>query len=850
MKRVLLLAFLICNCALLHAQTTPETALPLAEGTNSYTFEEVSYNNYVYYTYTAPTETGVLLIATLPNTNISVQASKDGTSATLISGLRSNNGLKWSYPIKSGETVFISASCYNSADVSFDIEIKEEANIGHGATCDDAITATTEQFFVPAHSYYDNQSFTNYTLPTYISYNCEEDGVLQMSLAGSPSGFTIQEGCDGTTTNVTTSYDYTTGATTANVEVTAGKQYFIALILYSPLMATFELTHPVIGASCDMPYTAQEIGNVLPAATGKYWYRYSPNQDGYIVLSSESTLPGGNISVYYSCNDYSPFASIDGHFGIRFTVNSYTTSYIICIEKTEATATDETFNLTFEPAQPGDLFSNPIVLTENTATTPLYNGTYYYSVTVPGEGSSFMNVTTTATLSGSSVALYNKDSQYNTLASGTNSLRSEVTGGQTYIIAWSCYEGINNFDFTISYESIAQGDICSNPLPAVAGENTLAAGAEKWYTYTATIDGYLMIDTDIDITVSFPYDCSSYSSSRATQKIATITKTEVTQGTTCLIKFSNVTAATTFFLEEAEYAEGESCATAIATEAGTINLPKQTLNVWYKYTATQDGMLVIDSNIDYEYGSTGTSMVSVKEGSCTAYPTSLFDYNNYIFKGSLAATAGKEYYINVVTFSAQADKTLSIAIRDYEPGESCANPMELPEGDIFLPLSKPTTPIWFYVDLLNGYELKVESVDYDYFDMAIYNDCAATSYLATSEYYYNDENYGYRLIYTATADGKYILKLNRTNNADTPVTVTIDKLSGLDAVKGENLVVVKNNNIIVTPNDATRTDVAIYDITGKLVKGQAIYNTTTFTAERGIYIVKVGDTVKKVVINR
>jgi hypothetical protein len=55
------------------------------------------------------------------------------------------------------------------------------------------------------------------------------------------------------------------------------------------------------------------------------------------------------------------------------------------------------------------------------------------------------------------------------------------------------------------------------------------------------------------------------------------------------------------------------------------------------------------------------------------------------------------------------------------------------------------------------------------------------------------------------------------------------------------------NNIIVTAN-GTRTNVVIYDITGKVVAAQAVYDNVTFSVEKGIYIVKVADQVKKVAI--
>lgn len=61
MKRQLLSAFLMCVFISMYSQTSVDTALPLQEGYNSYTFEDSGSSNSVYYVYTAPAEQGKLL---------------------------------------------------------------------------------------------------------------------------------------------------------------------------------------------------------------------------------------------------------------------------------------------------------------------------------------------------------------------------------------------------------------------------------------------------------------------------------------------------------------------------------------------------------------------------------------------------------------------------------------------------------------------------------------------------------------------------------------------------------------------------------------------------------------------
>lgn len=125
---------------------------------------------------------------------------------------------------------------------------------------------------------------------------------------------------------------------------------------------------------------------------------------------------------------------------------------------------------------------NPIVITDGEYNTPQYNGIYYYSITVPEGNSCFLIVDATATellSSSTQVALYDINNPYSPLAQGQDYIKNEVSGGSTYLIAWTCNEGINNFPFVVSYETIEQGDVCSNPLDAVAGENILQTGSKS-----------------------------------------------------------------------------------------------------------------------------------------------------------------------------------------------------------------------------------------------------------------------------------------------------------------------------------------------------------------------------------
>lgn len=851
MKRQLLSTFLMCAFFSLYSQTTVDTALPLQEGYNSYTFESGSSTNSVYYVYTAPADQGKLLTVEKADASTSIMLSEDGSYNTTITGIISSNTSI--YPIKGGQTVYLTLTTY-STTVEFNITLAD-ADVEKGESCDDPIIApdTEEEFFVP--SYYSTTTYTNN--PTYISYTCPEEGLLEMSFGGYTASLLISEGCDGAQESLSASYS--NGKYIAKYAVEGGKTYIIELKTYSPLMASFVLTHPTLGSSCDMPFDAVDTDNILPKEAGTYWYQYTSTEAGYMIVSSEYSLAGGSLNIYKTCNDYSPYASINGYFAIRCEVFANTT-YLLCIEKTETTETDETFNITVEPAQPGDSRSNPIVITDGEYNTPQYNGTYYYSITVPEGDPCFLIIDATAAeilSSGTQVSLYDANNPYSPLKQGQNYIKNEVTGGNTYIIAWTCNEGINGFPFVVSYETIEQGDICTNPLDAVAGENNLPTGSEKYYQYTATLNGWLLIDTDITINVSFPAGCSTYSGTLTSVKTGTVTKTEVVAGNTYLIKFENIEYETTFFLSEEEYQEGESCETATEIEAGVINLPKAVLNLWYKYTATSECKIIINSDISYEQSSDYRyqSKVLVKEGDCSLYGTNITQSSSAgtTFNGQFIVTAGEVLYINVVTLSAQENKTLTIEEQELEAGESCSNPIVIDEeGEIIFPATSRSQPMWYSVELGVG-DFSVSS--HSYISLSLYDSCDATSPLATSNYTYNYETYEatYALSYTVAEgqEGVYLMKLDQSYD-NTSATIVIPGIE--NAVKGittQNTMKVQGNIVTITPESSARTNVEIYDITGKKVEARAIYGTTSFRIEqRGIYIVKINNDVKKIAINR
>lgn len=847
MKKLILLTFLqFCLCSLF-AQTDVSTALDLQVGTNSYDLTGQSGYVTLYYKYTAPAESGQLLtFTTVKGEGLSYVMSEDGTYNKMIYGI--NSATDSIVPVKAGQTVYLILNTRGGSEISFDMKA-ENAIVEGGQTKEEAIDVTGQSnFFIPS-----NYSTETYSSVTYLKYECSEEGVLEMTFTGSLSGLSVCEENSSEETSV--SLSYVSGTVVGKTEVEAGKVYIIKIkASTSPLIGNFVITHPTIGTSSDMPFTGKAEGNELPAEIGEYWYSYVAEDNGFVMLSSDSYLYGGPVSVYNANSMYSPIASVDGCFLLRFNAVKGNT-YLICIEKNEATGSPDLFDMTLVPAGEGDSFNNPKAIELGENTLPQYNGQYYYSITIPGEAGTpkFLNISSEADFlsSATNVAVYDQNNMYSSLASGTKDVKVEVSAGNTYIICWNLNEDINGFKYNVSVEDIAQGDVYGNPIPAVVGTNDLKSGSDKYYKYTATLNGWLVISpSDPAVKVQFPMSSGPYPSYRTAVQDGFSIKTEIVKGTEYVIQFSDVTADGTFDLEEVAYGEGESKETAIVVEGSSADVPKSAQTTWYRYVAPADGMLEISSDINYEQNASYQSSTVRVMRDGDSYPVDITKPSTVgiTFFGKFGASKDEVFYVQVVTLSAQEGKTVTFNLRDYEPGELSDNPIELVVGENQLKEASRLNPVWYYADLAEG-DLKITADANNYYYMTLYSADDLNNPLAVSGYVY-DENYNgsYGLTYTVETPGKYIMKLEQTNPGGALVTMSANIATGISAtgLDAEN-VTVGSGCITVTPS-AAGANVSVYDLSGKMVKSAYVKGQTTFNVEKGLYIVRVNNKAIKVVV--
>lgn len=816
MKRPLLIGMMGLAALYASAQTTVETALDLKTGENSYTQDEASYAQ-VYFKYTAPEgESQLLYISTDVNSGGgSFAASTTGSTQSqgdIVPICSTASGDKV-IPVKAGQTIYIIASIY-SKEFKFNVSAKA-ANVD-GATVATAVEGTEESFYIPYHTeevYHEDYHYYEYVpQPTYVKYVAKGDDVLQLTFENYVKSVAIQEGEDGTPQDVTVSgsYDSSTYKYTysAKMNVEKGKTYYLLVTPQGgPMFASLSEVVISKGSTYELPFDAQEGANVLPAATGKYWYKYTAQKSGFLNLTSEAGLPSGTVSVYNNVQ-YIPYnntqAQVSGSLGIRFEVEAGK-DYYICVEKAIATDADETFSLTLEQAQDGDKFSQPIVISElsGTETLPESDGVRYYSITVP-KGEYIFTVKAEdgpTETSGTLCTLFTKDSggQYS-LTSGYNGFRYQMNNyaETTYIFSWNCKNNENGFKFSYSCKAVEAGDVATNPLTAVEGDNELKAASEKYYTFTPSKGGWLTIDTDVFIDVTFMKDPSGFNNYDAVKE-ATVTKMKADAGTAVIIKFSGITDDTSFNLSMSDFEVGEGIDNPIVVnvdaakaEATEVSIPQKAVNYWYKYVAPKTGKLTVSADITDGLGNNALYVRVGKNGQSENFKSYAMSgsTSTVVFRGSKMVNEGDEVYVNLVVNDAQKDKKLTFALADPEKGESSSNPIELTAGEHTVAKATRTAPLWYSVELPTEGKLTIRTIPGNSnMELGAYLYAAdadgkpiESNPLAYSSTVYDETTYSsymqlsYVVNGVTTNTGKFFVQVYSTSG-ETPIVVSIDKIA-------------------------------------------------------------------------
>lgn len=841
MKKLLLLLLTAVCAVTAMAQSSEETALELQGGENPWTLDAPGGYAYWYYT---PTENTLLTVS--PSAGyISVYTyDGEGDAATQVY-LRGVNPSQLTsiFSLESGRRYYVLAGGSDTGTLTAEMTIGE--NIGKGLSADDPMPIV-----VGEEAYMGSSIVAGSNLTSYAEYTATEDGVLQLTLTTY-----VQVSVNGgapTSAESVSSGEYVYKFTVEN-----GQTYDLTFTHYGPFILTAEVTHPVEG-TLDMPFTLVEGDNELPAEAGEYWYTFTNTSTGYGVINGGTGLRA-QVKVYNNkANidyDQTYAESLPGSFDVRFELPYPGTTYYIWVKRGISVDQPSTLTFTVEDYKQGEKEDDPIVLESLPATETTSNagGTYYYAVDVPAGEHKFLNVealseiTNTAT----SVAVYVQGNCYNA-TSGNASVRAEVNGGtsgQRYIIRWTSSES-SPIEFTASFEDIRQGDLISEPLDAVLGTNEINADGTRYYKYTPTKNCKLVLAGTIEMAVSFSvYSYGYYTPVTASQTGAEYSLT-ATEGTEYYIQIDNAKAGDEFTLAEAEFEQGETRDNPVIVEDGKFTFGAETYgDYWLQYTADRAGKLVIESDVPYnytermQYGRSTDSYLSDMVMSSYDGSTS-----TTVYGAEVSVAAGDVFLVNLKMAAPHEGCVITFTIRDFEAGESASTAIELQKDEtVSVPSVSRTAPMWYKVSLPEACNITITADNFisGYWYQGLESTTGSGEYM-TFNYSYDEETYVTTYTFTkeVAAAGDYYIMIDQCYG-NTNMTFTSDGTSGIGSVGTGFSISVNGGTLNINADNA---DVRVYTVSGAAVVREKVSGSASFSLDKGIYIVKINNTVKKVIV--
>lgn len=532
------------------------------------------------------------------------------------------------------------------------------------------------------------EGFTGFD--SFFTYKASETGVLNFS----STGYLIIKKYGTSFDNLDHEFvsEYSGGRYVGKIPVVKDQTVCIMVNTYQAINVSCHIEHPEMG-TIDNPYEAVMGDNKVPGEFGNYYYVLSGNdEEGFVALTSQQSLPRGYVEVFGVSDLNTPVAkSVSGTYDVRFMTRR-NASYILHVFKAEDSAEEDkdynplpdTFNLTFQPLGPGDTANNPFGLTNGKSeTTSVYAGTYYYMVSVPKGGDmQMLDVKLEGVKSADTrISVYDPlDGPYYS-AKGNAHAKKTVTPGHSYMIVVEKAEGAP-YTITASLREIKEGEAIVKPIVAVKGTNNVSKDNDVYYKYVATINGRITLTFHIPgINIDFPISEDPTMGSYVASTTGSSYYIDGKEGTTYYIHMKNVSEDTTFELDEHEYAEGESMATAIPVTGNAIIMPNGQASIWYKYTAEKDGKMIFSSEPGF-YGDASTILYYCTDENPIPYYMNGSDDEGYIiYTGAKDVVRGEVVYIHVATAGNLGGKRLNISIRDYKAGETINNPYVITPDD-------------------------------------------------------------------------------------------------------------------------------------------------------------------------
>ena len=701
MRKVLLFATALCLSSAAMAQTSIKSALDAQKGENIFTVEGSEAKN-TYWKFTADKNYLAKVTPLSGSSNVpTVFTSVEGTDSLTLGGAGLNYPSK-AYALEKGKTYYFIMNM--TGESGFKLDLSEMSSYGKGLSQENpAELKLGEELYLgnPLGAQYESTT-------AYITYTAEKTAQLQISFSGYVPNATVNG------TSVTT-YDQTTGAYMLKASVEKGQTYSIALNLQGGVVANSKLVEVKAG-SLEMPFALNEGENKVPAEMGDYYFTYTPTKTGYLNISSDAVLAGGQVKVYTSLSNitYQQVAASSeaGTYNVRVEIPYTGSTYYIVVNKLQDSAAEDVVKAEMQDYQPGETVNTAFELTELPVekTLPSAKGTYYYKLTVPANTEKFVTVETGANLdAATSILFYNQQNGEYGAATVKDGLLKTYVGGQscdiTYILKVTANED-NPLVFKVSYLDVEKGSLVTNPAEAVTGENEITVEGTEYFKYTATKNGKLNVEVEPGVTVSFPRGTGQWDGEYNAINKGTDFFIEATAGTTYLIKVSGAAEGTTMYLEEKEFSAGESRTNPIVMEGDEYTLTKAgAADLWLQYNVTEDGVLDFACDHGYNGGSDRIEIIKNQEpyGTTMMGTETVGNVSTTVFKGKVTVSKGDKLYIHCVLAGQVTGSKIKFTKHEAEPGETVTNPLVITKGKtVTITGASRSTPVWLKASLSAG----------------------------------------------------------------------------------------------------------------------------------------------------
>ena len=750
MRKVLLFATALCLSSAAMAQTSVETALNAQKGENTYKVESSEAKN-TYWKFTADKNYLAKVTPLTGSSNVpTVFTSVEGTDSLTLGGASLNYPSK-AYALEKGKTYYFVMNM--TGESGFNLDLSEMASYGKGLSQEDPVELKVgEELFLgdPLGAQYANTT-------AYVTYTAEKTAQLQLSFSSYLSGATVNGNY------ISAQYDQATGGYVLKVSVEKGQTYTIALSLQGSVVANSKLVEVKAG-SLEMPFALNEGENKVPAEMGDYYFTYTPNKTGYLNISSDAVLAGGQVKVYSSLNNitYQQVAasSEPGTYNVRVEIPYTGATYYIVVNKLQDSAAEDVIKAEMQEYQPGETVNTAFELTELPAekTLPSAKGTYYYKLTVPANTEKFVTVETEANLdAATSILFYNQQNGEYGAATVKDGLLKTFVGGQSYDITYILKVTSNEdkpLAFKVSYLDVEKGSLVTNPAEAVEGDNEITVEGTEYFKYTATKNGKLNVEAEPGVTVSFPRGTGMYDGEYTAINKGDNFFIEATAGTTYLIKVSGAAKGTTIYLEEQEFAAGESRTNPIVMEGDEYTVTKAgAADLWLQNNVTEDGVLDFACDHGYNGGSDRIEVIKNDEPYGTTMMGSevVGNVTTTVYKGKVTVSKGDKLYIHCVIAGTVTGSKIKFTKHEAEPGETVTNPLVVTKGNtVTITGASRSTPVWVKASLPAG---KTTFRMSDYMMTTLYNSLEDAKNGANAE--------EIRADYVTLPDGSYVREFTK-----------------------------------------------------------------------------------------